>query len=518
MEQDNNFVLTLPLMTEPWQSDIIDRRMDYLRLLYNYVQGKLLRQYRYFSQLDEYKAIKTFKERIDFFRTHPFTVKGIIGRDKSPLDVTFTEYGITNFVEKLNQRTTGDKTYKELGINTSYLDALADNIWASWDYFLYYKGKSVHFKRKGDLNTFVIRMKKSHGKNDFAGLDIDLEKRTIGFKLNSAVGKKEKWMTLSFGTDRPTDYEKEAFSLGFESIRTVTIVRKKREGKSKYYIQLTFRGSHSNKDRKLGEGCVGIYISPSNIAVSSPIGLSIDKLADRADSIEHEKRLIERKIDRSLRANNPQNYNEDGTVKRHTRLVWHLSNRYKGLVAELSELQRHQAAVRKNQQIDLANTLLKLGDTFIVENNVTNSWKPENTAPDTSKQDKKPLNARKGNKRVAYQAPSQFVTILKEKVSSLGGRFIEVDQDNSLSIFDFTDCSFHQCKQNERYFTLSNGISHRCDLLSAFNLQHLRPESEDKNDYDVAAMIKDYPFFCHLEGETCRLDPKKETREKEIQD
>ena len=68
------FVLELPLQVEKYQADVLNKRYEQLRQLYNYVQGKLLRQFRYFEQMKEFRACKTFKEKEDFFRTHPFQI------------------------------------------------------------------------------------------------------------------------------------------------------------------------------------------------------------------------------------------------------------------------------------------------------------------------------------------------------------------------------------------------------------------------------------------------------------
>lgn len=58
-----------------------------------------------------------------------------------------------------------------------------------------------------------------------------------------------------------------------------------------------------------------------------------------------ELRRLGRKMDRQRRANNPQNFNPDGTVKRGVKLEWHNSNRYletKGQVARLHRRVRQQ--------------------------------------------------------------------------------------------------------------------------------------------------------------------------------
>ena len=55
------FVLELPLKAEKWQADILDKRYEYLRQIYNMVQQKLVRQYIYFSQQKAYRDCKNHK-------------------------------------------------------------------------------------------------------------------------------------------------------------------------------------------------------------------------------------------------------------------------------------------------------------------------------------------------------------------------------------------------------------------------------------------------------------------------
>lgn len=501
-KKDSNFVLTLPLKVEPWQADILDKRYEYLRTIYNYVQGKLLRQYRYFEQMDEFRRIKTYKDKREFFKSHPFNITGILGRGKNLLDITFSEYGIIGLVSKLNKMHTGIKTYKDLGINSINLSALASNIWSSWEKYLYEKGNKIHFKRKGEQNTIEFGTIQSHNKQVFIGLLTDLEKLELKVKLNGSNGLKAEWMTIKIGNGKPlTDYERKAISLGSDSIRTVTIARKLRNGNRKYYAQFTFRGAHDNKERELGKGQVGIDIGPSTIAISSLQGVRIDKLASKVDSIEHEKWLIQRKLDRSRRAANPQNYNEDGTIKRGIKLTWNKSNRYKDLLANLRELQRHQAAVRKQQHIEMANELLSLGNVFIVENNPIKEWTARAKETKISEKTGRYLKKKRFGKSIANHAPAEFVTILMNKVEELGGTFVKVDPKNAASRFDFTDGAFHEHKLSERQITLSNGDIHQRDLLAAFNLQHLDPDDKELKKYDLKAMADDYPTFCRLERE-----------------
>ena len=61
------FVVELPLKVEKWQSDVLNKRYELLAKIYNYAQKKLLRQYIYLTQKDEYKKCKTKKDKSVFF-------------------------------------------------------------------------------------------------------------------------------------------------------------------------------------------------------------------------------------------------------------------------------------------------------------------------------------------------------------------------------------------------------------------------------------------------------------------
>ena len=78
------------------------------------------------------------------------------------------------------------------------------------------------------------------------------------------------------------------------------------------------------------------------------------------------ERRYYRAMDRSRRATNPQNYNEDGTVKKGRR-VWDYSNHYKKLKEKHSELCRINAVNRQLAINEDANHLRSLG-MFLLQN------------------------------------------------------------------------------------------------------------------------------------------------------
>lgn len=515
-----NFVLELPLQVEKYQADILNKRYEQLRQLYNYVQGKLLRQYRYFEQMKDFQACKNSKEKKDFFRTHPFHIDGILGSNKELLDITFDDYGINGFVTKLGlKHINKETTYTDIGINSAILAKLSDNVWSAWNKVLYdYKAKRVSFKKYGDLNSFGCGKKTNgSGKKVFSGMELHLDRMEVSVKLNSRTGRNAKFITLPIlHNPKHADYEMWALKGGYESVKVLKVVRRLVRSQYKYYVQLTIEGEKPQKGRTLGKGNVGIDLGPTTVAVSGENVVSIDKLASKCDNIQPKITRLSRKIDRSRRANNPDNYNEDGTIKRGVKLVWKKEKdlkRYSKLKRELAELRRKQAAIRKLQHIERANALMKEGDTFIVENNPVKAWSAKKKEAKIDEKTGKYKSKKGYGKSIGNHAPAMFVDILENKVKSLGGRFERVDTQNAASRFDFTDGSLKEHDRSERAITLSNGDTHQRDMLAAFNLQHLKLDEAKTKQYDTEAMTADYERFCQLEQEEIQRYKNKEKKD-----
>jgi len=513
------FVLELPVQVEKYQADLLNKRYEQLRQLYNYVQGKLLRQYRYFEQMKEYQACKTIKEKRDFFKNHPFQINETQKGSEIPFKVSFDEYSIKGYIEKLVQKPVGpNMTYADLGFTTNILDHLGASIWAAWDKKLYdFKAKRISFKKYGELDSFSSRRKVVRGVVYFSGMELHLDTMELAIKMNGKVGKEAKFITLKIlHNPKHAEYEMWALKGGVDSVKVVKVVRRLVRSQYKYYVQLTIEGEKPQKGITLGKGNVGIDLGPTTVAVSGMNIVSIDKLASKCDNIQPKITRLSRKLDRSRRANNPDNYNEDGTIKRGVKLVWKKEKdlkRYSKLKRELAELRRKQAAIRKQQHIDRANELLKEGDTFIVENNQISGWTTRAKETKVNEKTGKIQKKKRFGKSVANHAPSMFVSILENKVKSLGGEVVKVDTKNAASQYDFTNNSFTKHELKERNVTLSNGDTHQRDMLAAFNLQHLKLDEAKTKQYDTEAMAADYVRFCQLEQKEIQRYKNKEKKD-----
>lgn len=82
--------------------------------------------------------------------------------------------------------------------------------------------------------------------------------------------------------------------------------------------------------------------------------------------MEREIRLIQHAMDRSRKATNPDNYKEDGTIRKGKK-TWMYSNRYRKLKKKHKEFQRIATKNRKYAINEMANHMRSLGDVLITE-------------------------------------------------------------------------------------------------------------------------------------------------------
>jgi hypothetical protein len=143
------------------------------------------------------------------------------------------------------------------------------------------------------------------------------------------------------------------------------IVKKRIRGKERFFLQIIVEGRAVPKRKKegsprheLGKGRVGNDFGTQTVGVASDEKVELINLAEEIEHLDHKVKMIERKMDRSKRISNPNNYNHDGTIKKGKK-TWIYSNRYKKLKAKRKELHRKNAAKRKLAHQTLVNQLVK---------------------------------------------------------------------------------------------------------------------------------------------------------------
>lgn len=451
-----NFIVEFPLKTEKYQEDILNKRFEIGRKIYNSLVNVTQKRYREMIKTREYrnlissltvnkKADKEIWKQINDIRKQ----------------YGMSEYSFYTDVQKMQ------KHFKD-NIDSRTARKIASALWRSYDKLFFGNGKKVYFKRYGELNSL-------EGSSGQTGLRI----------VNNILV----WNGLKIPVviDYDNYYECRAMQCDICYNR---IVRKYVRNKYKFYVQVTFKGNPPTKvdiatgevKHCIGSGDVGLDIGTRTIAISSQSDVKILELADRIQNIEDQKRTILRRMDRSRRATNPDNYNENGTIKKqgNKKVKWDKSNHYIKYQNTLKELYRKQADIRKYQHECLANYIISLGNKIYVEK--MNFAGLQRRAKKTEKNDKGKFKRKKRfGKSLANKAPSILLTIINRKLGYFGEKLIEMDTFSAkASQFNHFDGTYTKKTLSQRWNDL-NGMKIQRDMYSAFLIMNINDDLKSFN-------------------------------------
>ncbi len=475
--------LTLPLVLEKWQSDRLEKRFEIARQIYNTLLNYELKKLRRLEQSETYSTIQAeIQKQLNEEKRDAAVLKMLFQeREKLRKAAGFDEYAFKTDIKDFY------KHFKESIGSSVAVHGIAPQVWAAFDRLFYGNGKAVHFKRRGDIHS--LRGYSVTGKS--GGTEIIFRGSYLEWK----------GLKLPIKLDPKNVYETEMLQ---KRVKYCRITKKPGKSKPHWYVQLMLEGKPAikcNADtgeilHPVGNGAVGIDIGPQTIAYAAKTEATLKELADEVKNIEQEKRLILRKMDRSRRATNPDNYEADGTVKRGVRLNWVKSKRYLRLQRELAQLQRQQADTRKRQHTELANHLLSLGDRFYVEDM---AWPAlSHRAKETAISEKTGRYKRKKRfgKSIGNKAPAKLIEILNQKLLSRGcGGVVKVSTFVRASQFNHITGDYQKKPLSQRWNEMPDGRRIQRDMYSAFLLQHI---NDTQDGFDVASLHHDYEQFVVL--------------------
>ena len=385
---------------------------------------------------------------------------------------------------------------KKYSIDAVFALTKAEDVWRGVEKCLYNNGKTIHFSKYGELPC--IRAKQIN-----RGIPISVKDDKLQFKLGKVVFGIQ--INDRFQTDEVnaiTDYLVNPEIIDAKAINTfmedacctdtyrpcyATLVPKIIRGKYRIYLHLTIEGKAMPKydkygdfRHKYGKGMIGADIGTQTVAYTSDTEVGLKNLSERGNSIqnsERKERLLYRAMDRSRRATNPQNYNDDGTIKKGYK-TWKYSNHYKRLKAKHVELCRINAINRQLAINEDANHLRSLGDTFVTE--PKNASKLTKRAKETTKNNKGKFNKKKRfGKSIKNRCPSGFQTTIEKKFKVTGGTYIEVPNNYRASQYDHTADDYIKKKLSDRLYKLRDGTEVQRDWYSSFLLYCYDYETKD---------------------------------------
>ncbi|HGD0580543.1 TPA: RNA-guided endonuclease TnpB family protein [Clostridium perfringens] len=462
-----SYILTLRLKTEKYQEDIINKRFEIGRTIYNSVLGVALKRYRLMLESKDYNKVKRKLKNINNIYHNTDSKKEKKQYDKErkllykELEIIKGRFGLTNY----SLYTDVKPMYKHFKNNIDSLmaQAIADRVWKSLDKLLNGEGTRCYFKRYREFNSLENKWDKS------------------GMVYRDGLVK---WNKLSLPVIiKPNDtYAQRAIQ---DRVKYCRIIRKEIKGKNRYYVQLVLEGIPPQKVNKntgevnsIGTGDVGIDIGTQTIAISSKYDVKLLELAPSINNIDRKIKLIQRKMDRSRRSMNPNKYNEDGTIKKGNKDKWIYSNKYLKLKSLRKELFRKQTIWRKQDHENLANYIISLGDNILVE---TMNFKGlQKRTKNTTINSKGKFNKKKRfGKSLANKAPSMLLEIIdrKLKYENLSLKKINTYKVKASQYNHFTD-EFNKKELKDRW---NNDIGIQRDMYSAFLIMNVNDDLESIN-------------------------------------
>ncbi len=270
-------------------------------------------------------------------------------------------------------------------------------------------------------------------------------------------------------------------------------------GKKRWFAQLVFEGVPPMKNRSYGdETSQGIDIGVSTIAVSNKNEVHLYELAPECANDEKKLRRIKRKMDRSKRATNPDNYNSDGTISKGKH-NWKYSKNYKKLKAEASEIYRKLAIKRKMSHETLANTIIASGTDIRVEKMQFQGLQKRSKKTTKNKHGRYNSKKRYG-KTIGNRAPALMMSIINRKLAYKNKKVNEVDTYNvKASQYNPIDETYKRKELKDRMIKLSEGIIVQRDMLSAYVLEHVETDLRTINKQQCKQDFNRFKYLQDIE-------------------
>ena len=447
------YVLTLKLKTEIYQEHKINKSFNVAVRIYN---SLLAHENKKLEKLEKdliYKDLlyKKGKTKEDFAKLNNIRK-----------DYKLTQFDFINDIKGIRQH------YKE-NMSSQVGQKLAKRLWTSFEKYFSGKGKKISFKKKNTLDSL-------EGASNYNGIIFDKKNILyLDMKIPVIIPNNE--------------YVNESLK------RKVCYVRLLRRPSKKgyyYYAQIVLDGNAPTKERYTTIGRVGVDIGTSTIAVVSDYNVSIDELSKEIKDYGNELKQIDRKIERSKRILNPNNFNEDKTLKtgKHK---WIISKKCKMLFHKRKYIYQKVKNIRKYLYELKANDILSQGNEIIVE---TMDFKAlQKRKKETEKDEMGRFKKKKRfGKSIAKHAPSTLITIIERKAPLFKAEIIKVDKFKyKASQYNHVSGEYIKRKLNERKFLIGDYECQR-DLYSAYLLKCYKT----KEEIDTELCFKEFERFKEL--------------------
>jgi len=408
----DSFILELPLRTTPTQEKRLLARLEAARQVYNACLGESLRRLALLRQSKAHRAARRLPKGPGQAKARTLAFREANGA------VGFREYDLHAYAVQFNHAWTGEH------LDIHVIQKLATRAFKAVQQHSFGRRGRPRFKGKNQMDSL-------EGKSNASG---------IRWREECV-----EWLELKLEAIIDRDDPVIAHGLAAR-IKYVRLVRRKIEGCNRFYVQLVCEGKPYRKPKNyIGQGEVGLDQGPSTIAAVGEEEAFLAQFCDELFPRQKEIRRFQRKIDRQRRANNPDNYNPDGTIKPGPK-EWYKSGRQLRMEAALAELSH-----RRSLHGQMVNRILRMGNVIKMEKLSYRAFQ------------------RMYGRSVGMRAPGMFVVLLKRGAESADASVYEFPtRPTKLS----QTC--HGCGKvaekplSQRWHRCECGVVAQRDLYSAF--------------------------------------------------
>jgi putative transposase len=377
-----SFITEIPLVVASQDEAEISSRFQAGRQLYN-------------ALLNESMVRMNLVRSSDLFQDARKLPKGKIRNDAfaaARKEYRYSEYDIQAYATVISK----GAVWIAQKVDSNTQQTLASRAFKASEKVMFGRAKKVRFKVPNRFNSM-------EGKSNKQGIRWDDNQFVWGkLRLNAMI-----------------DPENPVMMHGLESrIKYVRLTKKDLNGKHRWFAQLICEGvPYQKSENFVTPGTVGLDLNVSNVAYVADNNAGLLPFAEKVPTFEREIKAAQRKMQRSQRRANPDNYEPDfngrkgrktvtkkGKVKKGKR-KWNKSKRYIKLASKKRELERRKAAYSKSQNRKLVNDILRNGNQIKTENVSVKGWQ------------------KRYGKAIAAKSPGYFQSELKRKAEGAGGSF-----------------------------------------------------------------------------------------------
>lgn len=403
-----------------------------------------------------------------------------------------TEYGLSTHLSK--QRRIPNSSYQHL--SACEIQVVAFHAYKALEKVIFYKIKahSLKFRSKYDLNvSYRNRV------NTEATRLVESDRQGIAYRLY--LHKVSTFVDIPIKAFNR--YQQESL-LRSEKIKYVQIIRKTIRGKRVYLLQIVCQGFPPAKVTR-GSETVGIDPGISTVAYASHSEVAlVDLVPKNINQKEKLMKLLDRKIERSRRVNNPDCYHEDGTIKKGARFK-HPSNRQLRLHVGRQKAYRSLSEERQKLQGQLVNRIVSQARTIKIEDLSVKGLQIRSREIRINPKTNRPFSKKRFGKSIFRAAPSAFRNALQTRAHQLGIDFEAISpKDTKPSQYNHITQTFEKKSLSTRIYDLSEDVTAvQRDLYSAFLIGHI-----ENGHYEQEQLKQDFPVFYKLMKEFLHQAPK----------